>query len=110
MAEYFYLTALSLRCHAVSKVGLPEDIYVTPCCGTKLVGHLASLFLGQRVRPLVLLDGDEAGRVRRDALIKELYAEHLSAILMLDEAVGRGGTEIEVEDILGEIIVLPAVS
>src|SRR5258707_10329943 len=109
MAEYFYLTALSLRCHAVSKVGLPEDIYVTPCGGTKLIGHLASLFLGQEVRPLVLLDGDDAGRVRRDALMKEMYVGYESGIVMLDEALGRSGEEVEVEDILGEAIVLPAV-
>ncbi len=110
MTDYYYLHALAHQCHATGRKSLPDDIYVTPCGGTKLVGHLASLFLGQQVRPLVLLDGDEAGRARRDALIKELYAEHLSAILMLDDALRQPGTELEVEDILGEAIVLPAVN
>src|SRR5258707_12933682 len=108
MAEYFYLTALSLRCHAVSKVGLPEDIYVTPCGGTKLVGHLASLFLGQAVRPLVLLDGDDAGRVRRDALLKELYCGQEKAVLMLDEVFQATG--FETEDIIGEKSILPVLN
>lgn len=110
MSDYYYLHALAHQCRAAARTSLPDEIYITPCGGTKLVGHIASLFLGQKVRPLVLLDGDEAGRVRRDALIKELYAEHLSAILMLDEALGQPGAGLEIEDILGAAIVLPAVN
>ncbi len=75
-----------------------------------MVGHIASLFLGQEVRPIVLLDGDDAGRVRRDALMKELYSAHGSAILMLDEALGRNGEHLEIEDILGKDIILPVIS
>jgi hypothetical protein len=57
-----------------------------------------------------LLDGDDAGRARQNALIKELYAAHTTAILMLDDALGQAGTETEIEDILGEEIFLPGVS
>lgn len=110
MSDYYYLHALAHQCRATGRKTLPDDIYITACGGTKLVGILASLFLGQQVRPLVLLDGDEAGRARRDALIKELYAGHLPAILMLNDALGQAGAEVEVEDILGEAIVLPAVN
>ena len=109
MSDYYYLHALSHQCGATNRAALPADIYITACGGTKLVGHLASLFLAQEVRPLVLLDGDDAGRVRRDALMKELYVEHDSGILMLDEVLGRAGQEVEVEDILGEDIIIPAV-
>ena len=109
MSDYYYLHALGQQCRATKRAALPGDIYITPCGGTKLVGHIASLFLGQEIRPLVLLDGDEAGRARRDALIKELYVDHLPAVLMLDEALGQSGSELEVEDILGEAMVLPAV-
>src|ERR1700732_2363862 len=82
MSEYFYFNALSLLCRAKGRAALAEDVYITPCGGTKLVGHLASLFLGQQVRPLVVLDSDDAGRVRRNALMKELYIGHEKAILM----------------------------
>ena len=109
MSDYYYLHALSQQCDATSRAVLPAGIYITPCGGTKLVGQLASLFLAQEVRPFVLLDGDDAGRVRRDALMKELYVEHDSGILMLDEVLGRAGQEVEVEDILGEDIIIPAV-
>lgn len=110
MSDYYYLHALAHQCRATGRKTLPADIYITPCGGTKLVGMIASLFLGQEVRPLVLLDGDEAGRIRRDALIKELYAGHLPAILMLNDAIGKAGTEVVVEDILGEAVVVPAVN
>ena len=105
MSDYLYLHALNLHCHALGRHGLPEDIYVTPCGGTKLVGHLASLFLGQEVRPIVMLDGDDAGRARRDALMNELYAGHEKAVLMLSEVIAQ--EECEVEDIIGEAAILP---
>lgn len=110
MSDYYYLHALSQQCQKTSRAALPDNIYITPCGGAKLVGHLASLFLGQEVRPLVLLDGDDAGRARRDALLNDLYAGHQSAVLMLDNALGRSGQKVEVEDILGEAIMLSAVN
>lgn len=110
MSDYYYLHALSQQCNSAKRTGLPEDIYVTPCGGTKMVSTLASLFLGQDVRPLIVLDGDDAGRVRRDALMKELYVGHDSGVLMLDEMVGRTGEEVEVEDLLGEAVIPSSVS
>lgn len=108
MSEYFYLNALSILCRAKGKAALADDIYITPCGGTKLVGHLASLFLGQEVRPLILLDSDDAGRVRRSALMKELYVGHEKAILLLDEVFGQANYEIE--DMIGPALLLPMVS
>ncbi|MYA07535.1 MAG: AAA family ATPase [Holophagales bacterium] len=104
MSDYLYLHALNLHCHALGRQGLPDDVYITPCGGTKLVGHIASLFLGQEVRPVVLLDGDDAGRARRDALMKELYAGHEKAVLMLSDVLGE--EECETEDIIGEATML----
>jgi predicted ATPase len=110
MSDYYYLHALNQQCRAKGLAALPEDIYITPCGGTKLVGHLAALFLGQDVRPLILLDADEAGRVRRDALLKELYLGQDSHIVMLDDALAQSGSTVEIEDILGEAIILPALN
>lgn len=110
MSDYYYLHALNQQCRTKSLATLPEDIYITPCGGTKLVSHLAALFLGQEVRPLILLDGDEAGRVRRDALLKELYVGNGSHIVMLDDALGSPGSELEIDDILGEAVILPALN
>jgi hypothetical protein len=110
MSDYYYLHALNQQCRAKGLAALPEDIYITPCGGTKLVGHLAALFLGQDVRPLILLDADEAGRVRRDALLKELYVGQDSHIVMLDDALAQPGSTVEIEDILGEALILPALN
>jgi energy-coupling factor transporter ATP-binding protein EcfA2 len=110
MSDLYYLHALSHQCRRANRVALPEEIYVTACGGTKLVGQFASLFMGQGVRPLVLLDGDEAGKVRRDALLKDLYCGHMDAIMMLDDVLGRSGEQLEIEDILGEDIIIPALS
>ena len=106
MSDFYYLHALSQQCAKSGRTALPDDIYITPCGGTKHVGHFASMFLGHEVRPLVLLDGDDAGRARQDALMKELYVDHNSGILMLDDVLNRPGEEVEIEDILGECLVL----
>ena len=105
LTDYLYLHGLNLCCHARGRKGLPEDIYITPCGGTKMVGHIASLFLGQQVRPVVLLDGDDAGRARRDALMKELYADYERAVLMLGDVLEK--EKCETEDIIGEATILP---
>ena len=107
MTDFYYLQALSQQCAKSGRMSLSDDIYITPCGGTKNVGYLASLFLSHKVRPLVLLDGDEAGRARQNALIKELYVDHNSSIVMLDDVLNRSGQEVEIEDILGEALIIP---
>ena len=108
MSDYLYLHSLSLICSVAGRDCLPDDIYVTPCGGTRMVGHLASLFLGEDVRPLVLLDGDDAGKVRRDALLKELYVDNEDAVLLLDTVLNN--SEPEIEDIFDEAFLLPLVN
>jgi hypothetical protein len=69
MSGYYILHALAQNSRVTKRESLADNTYITPCTGTKMVGHTASLFLGQAVRPLVLLDGDEAGRARSESLI-----------------------------------------
>ena len=107
MSDFYYLQALSQQCAKSSRPSLPDDIYITPCGGTKHVGHFASMFLGHEIRPVVLLDSDDAGQARRNALIKELYVDHNSSIVMLDDVLSRSGQEVEIEDILGEALIIP---
>ncbi len=105
MSDYLYLHGLNLHCHALRRQGLPEDIYITPCGGTKMVGHIASLFLGQEVHVVVLLDSDNEGRIRKNALTKKLYGGHEKAVLMLGDVLEK--EECEIEDIIGETAILP---
>lgn len=108
MADYLYLHSLNLQCRKLGKTALPDDIYITPCGGTKYMGYIASLFLGQEVRPVILLDSDKAGRDRYAALLKELYSGHETALLLLSEVTGK--PDCEVEDLVGEAAILPQLS
>jgi hypothetical protein len=54
----------------------------------------------------VLLDGDEQGRARRTALLKDLYAGHDKSVLMLSDVLGI--KECEIEDVVGEAEFMPA--
>ena len=110
MTDYYYLQELSQQCARLNRAILPDDIYIVPCGGTKYVGLIAALFMGEQVRPLVLLDGDEAGRARQNALLRDLYSGHESDILMLDDILHRTGQEVEIEDILGEKVVLESLA
>ena len=110
MSDFYYLQALSVQCGRTSRQTLPDEIHITPCGGTKNVGLIASLFLGQNARPVVILDTDQAGRDRKNSLLRELYAGHDSSIVMLDDAIGRTGEKIEIEDIIGEEILANEVS
>ena len=108
MGDYYLLYALSALCKETNRDSLASDVYATPCGGAKLVSPLASLFLGQKVRPLVLLDGDEQGRARKIALLKELYTGHEKFVLLLSDVLGV--KECEIEDVVGEGELMPVIN
>ena len=108
LADYLYLHSLSLACKEAKRFSLPDNIYITPCGGAKYVGHLAALFLGQKDRPLILLDADDAGRARKDALLKNLYASEQAMVITLDQILGKQNCEIE--DLIEEDLFLTAAS
>jgi hypothetical protein len=55
-----------------------------------------------------LFDEDDAGRARRDSLVRDLYAGDRKGILMLSEVLGL--PECEIEDIVGETVYLQALN
>lgn len=102
MSDHFYLHSLSSVCRTTNQAALPEDVCILPCNGARLVAQLASLFLGQAVRPLVLLDGDDAGRANRNTLMKELYSGVEQGVLMLPVVLHKD--DCEIEDLIGEAV------
>lgn len=108
MGDYYLIYALSALCQATNRESLASDVYATPCGGAKFVSQLASLFLGQKVRPLVLLDGDEQGRARKIALMKELYSGQDKLVLLLSDVLGV--KECEIEDVIGDCELMPIVN
>ena len=108
MTDYYLLHALSDHCRKASLETLPESMHIVPCGGVPMVGKLASLFLGEGARALVLLDGDKAGRDAKSSLYRDLYKGNESGVLLLDEVLG--GTDTEIEDIVGEEVFLAVVN
>lgn len=108
MTDFYLLSSLSPRCRAAGLPALSQSIHIVPCGGVPMVGKLAALFLGEHVRPLVLLDGDRAGRQSRNSLANDFYRGHDAAILLIDDVLGGEGKEVE--DLLGEEVFLKAVN
>lgn len=106
ITDYHYLHALSQECVRLGRHSLPDDIVVTPCGGTSNVSYLASLFRGHEARPVILLDDDEAGRNRGRALLRNLFGDRTSAVLMLGNILGIDDRDVEMEDIVGESMIL----
>ena len=106
ITDYHYLHALSQECAKLGRHTLPDGIVVTPCGGTKYIGHLASLFLGHEARPVILLDDDEAGRNRNQALIGNLFSDNATDILLLGKVFGIDDKDVEMEDVVGEELIL----
>jgi predicted ATPase len=108
MSDYFYLQSLNAVCRATDRAALSEEVEIVPCGSARLVGHLASLFLGQAVRPLVLLAGDDARRAGGNTLMKKLYSSIENGVLMLPLVLQTD--DCEMEDLIGETTILPALS
>jgi hypothetical protein len=60
------------------------------------------------MRPAILLDSDDEGNARSQALLRNLYKGHDDFVILLGHVVGI--PECEIEDVVGEHVLLPAVS
>ena len=108
LADCLYIQGLALVLGATRRQTLPNDVCVTPCGGATNLGYLASLLRGHSVRPVILLDSDDATRTRQEPLLKELHAGEQTSFILLGEVLGLA--ECGIEDIVGENLILPAVS
>ena len=110
LTDFLYLRALSIHCSEQNRTSLAEDIHVTPCGGTKNVGYLASLCIGYRVRLLIFLDGDDAGKARKSRLLEELFSDRAHRVMVLDEILERPSKNVTIEDLIGESEILFALT
>ena len=102
--DQLYLNFLSEHCKKDRKQGLPEDTLITRCYGAEKVSFIARIFLAYGARPVILLDSDEVGK-RCQKTLEKLYAKHEDAVLMLRDVFGQENYEIE--DVIGEEIIVP---
>lgn len=103
MSDMLYSYGFDLILRANGRPGLAGDVYITPSIGTKAIGILASIYIGQGARPLVLLDDDDAGRAKGKDLVKELYKGDAQRVLFLSTAVPGCA---EIEDVVGEDLIM----
>ncbi len=73
MTDYWLFQALNPLVGTSGRAALPNDVLLVPGEGTKKLGYLASLFLSQGERPVIVLDADTAGRTRAKEFLKEQY-------------------------------------
>lgn len=106
ITDYHYLHALSRECARLGRTVLPDGVVVTPCGGASKMSYLASLFVSHDARPVILLDDDETGRNRSQELLRNLFADHASDVLVLGDVLGIGDKDVEMEDIVGEQLIL----
>lgn len=96
MSDQYVLTALKNLLLTQSKLAPPREIVFIPASGTKSIRPITSLLAGPNEElPVVILDGDQAGRDLATALRTNLYAAHRDRVLVLSDFTGRLGDEIE---------------
>ena len=107
-SDFYYLHFLSIACAAAGRTALPEDFRVVPCGGEDGIRCFSLLSSTRDQGPLVLLDGDRTGRSEGDALLGAPRSGTGHPVVLLDEAVGRPGSGVRFEDVLGDALVLEA--
>ena len=106
VSDVCYLQVLSQQCSATGRTSLCATLQIVPCGGAAACGYLASLLMAEDRHPVILFDGSDAGRVRRNALVKELVDRQDPAIVLLDEALNWSGHDIRLEDLFGDRVIL----
>lgn len=105
-SDFYYLHLLSRECAASGRTALPEDFRVVPCGGRDGIRCLSLLCPTPDQGPLVLLEGDETGRREGDGLPEIWRPGADPHAMLLDETIGRPGSGVGFEDILGDALIL----
>ncbi len=106
VSDVCYLQVLSQQCSATGRTALCDTVRIVPCGGAAACGYLASLLMAEDRHPVILFDGSDVGRVRRNALVMELVDRQDPAIVLLDEALNWSGHDMRLEDLFGDHVIL----
>ena len=103
--DYWILTELSNLLKRDGKIGLPEDIFITPGASVSKSVPIVNFMIEQQRHVVALFDSDKAGREAHDK-IKEKWLTHFnkdihSEVIMLGDAVGVDH-DFELEDLFPE--------
>jgi hypothetical protein len=70
VTDFWMLSSASSYLESLGKMGLPEDMTLTPAGGAQKVPYMVSLLTSERLQVLVLFDEEKQSRVTRDELVK----------------------------------------
>ena len=101
ITDSLYLNRLNAYCRNQEKPHLPSDTLITWCDGAPNVSLFVSLCLQQKVRPVVLLDGDQRGQGKAKSLLNKYYKAHREAVLTLND-YDPSVKNMAIEDLIGE--------
>lgn len=95
-SDQHYLATVKTLLLAAGRITPSRDIVFAPSGGTRTAHIIANILTGgDDTLPLVVLDGDAAGRTTADALRTGLYAAHPDRVLDVADMIGMDGAGIE---------------
>ena len=104
-SDYNYIKGMSLVLDRFASISLDNDIVLVPSGGASKISFLASLFIAQGSKPVVLLDADKVGIGKKQSLQMNLFATQQENLLLVNEFVD-GIDNPETEDIIGAELLL----
>ena len=105
VSDFWLITELSNLFVRSGKQGLPDDVYVTAAGGASEAAYITALMIGQELDVVTLLDSDAAGIDAAGKLVKKWltrYKNSNAEVVMLGDAIGQPGADIEIEDLFPE--------
>jgi hypothetical protein len=100
VTDYWYLSSIAEYLRSVRRPTLPADLVITPAGGAQKVSYMVALLSSQRLKVLVLLDGEMQANRTAQELVKAKLIRSESLVSVADGFVGTVPTEADVEDLL----------
>lgn len=105
VTDFWYLNSISDYLKSINKIGLNENITITPAGGAQKVSYMVSLLSSQNLNVVVLLDEERDSKLTRDELVKNKII-HKNNVLFVSEALDTEVNEADVEDLLDRAVFL----
>lgn len=103
LTDYYILKAMDYDLSKNNMTTLRKNAVIVPSGGTRNIMPLSSMLIAHDIKIVVLLDGDDAGKIKKKQLTDRLL---VSTFLVSDFL---GVSEAEIEDIFPEEVYLRAV-
>ncbi|WP_202882945.1 hypothetical protein [Microvirga tunisiensis] len=98
ITDFWILSSVSNYLRSLGKVGLPEDMVITPAGGAGKVSYMVALLSSQQLGVLVLLDDERAGREAQKELVTSRLVRD-SAVIFVSDAFAHP-READIEDLV----------